>query len=247
MQEVVTSTQRRGGLLAALFPTLTAIDNRPRLRPTTVRLASPPRPIPDCPVAEVSGDQRPVHLSPTAFGRRTPWSRLPNISGASYCGLGVDIMPRSAEGRADRAGRNDHRAQGSRHLRVGLPDSTGNLFVDSRSAYCRLSTVLNRLPGIGFLHHPEGGRPGSSATLQSRSGSGTGGERHIPTRLVAQTLGRRLPVGAANVTVTCSIPGIKQKQLYGDRITQLDFRIAKSCVRETRPTSGSILQRDQKL
>ena len=40
---------------------------------------------------------------------------------------------------------------------------------------------------------------------------------------MAQTLGRPLAGGAANITVNLLNPG----QLYGDRVTQLDFRVAK--------------------
>jgi hypothetical protein len=62
-----------------------------------------------------------------------------------------------------------------------------------------------------------------SATLQSRSGPELLANAVIPSATVAQTLGRPLAGGAANVTVNLLNAG----EMYGDRVTQLDFRVAK--------------------
>jgi hypothetical protein len=62
-----------------------------------------------------------------------------------------------------------------------------------------------------------------SATLQSRSGPELLANSVIPSATVAQTLGRPLAGGAANVTINLLNAG----QMYGDRVTQLDFRVAK--------------------
>ena len=64
---------------------------------------------------------------------------------------------------------------------------------------------------------------GVSATLQSRSGPELASNAVIPTATVAQTLGRPLAGSLPNVTVNL----LNQGQLYGDRVSQLDFRVAK--------------------
>jgi hypothetical protein len=62
-----------------------------------------------------------------------------------------------------------------------------------------------------------------AATLQSRVGPEITANWNVPSATVAQSLGRPLAGGAANVTVNVLNPG----ELFGDRITQLDLRFAK--------------------
>jgi hypothetical protein len=62
-----------------------------------------------------------------------------------------------------------------------------------------------------------------SGTLQSRPGPEILANWVVPSAVVAQTLGRPLAGNAANVTVNLLDPG----QMYADRITQVDFRVAK--------------------
>jgi hypothetical protein len=62
-----------------------------------------------------------------------------------------------------------------------------------------------------------------SGTFQSRPGTQLSANWNVPTATVAQTLGRPLAGGEANVSVNLLNPG----QMYGDRINQLDFRVAK--------------------
>ena len=62
-----------------------------------------------------------------------------------------------------------------------------------------------------------------SGTFQSKPGVQLLANYNVPTAVVAQTLGRPLSGGAANVTLDLLNPG----QRYGDRINQLDFRVTK--------------------
>ena len=76
-----------------------------------------------------------------------------------------------------------------------------------------------------------------SATWQSRPGPEIVANWDVPSASVAQTPRASLSGGAANVTVNVLDPG----QLYGDRVSQIDLRVAKilrfgGCG----PTSGSI-------
>jgi carboxypeptidase family protein len=62
-----------------------------------------------------------------------------------------------------------------------------------------------------------------SATMQSRPGPELVANLTVPSAVVAQTLGRPLSGRRANVIVNVLNPG----ELYGDRITQIDFRVGK--------------------
>ena len=63
-----------------------------------------------------------------------------------------------------------------------------------------------------------------SGTFQSTVGAQLQANWNVPNAIVAQTLGRSLSGGAANVSVDLLNPG----QLYGDRINQFDLRVAKT-------------------
>jgi hypothetical protein len=62
-----------------------------------------------------------------------------------------------------------------------------------------------------------------SSTFQSTPGVQLQANWNVPSAVVAQTLGRPLSGGAANVSIDLLNPG----QMYGDRIHQLDLRVAK--------------------
>ena len=62
-----------------------------------------------------------------------------------------------------------------------------------------------------------------SGTLQSNPGAALAANFTVPNAVVAPSLGRNLAGNAANVTVNLAKPGT----LYGDRINQVDLRIAK--------------------
>jgi hypothetical protein len=63
----------------------------------------------------------------------------------------------------------------------------------------------------------------TSAVFRSAPGSQISANLVVPSTTVAQTLGRPLAGGVANVTVNLLDPG----QLYRDRINLLDLRVAK--------------------
>jgi hypothetical protein len=62
-----------------------------------------------------------------------------------------------------------------------------------------------------------------SATIQSLPGPSLAANLVVPSAVVAQTLGRPLAGGANSVTVNLIAP----QTLFGDRINQVDFRVAK--------------------
>ena len=62
-----------------------------------------------------------------------------------------------------------------------------------------------------------------SGTLQSQPGSEIAANLVVPSAVVAQTLGRPLSGGAANVTINLLNPG----EMYRDRINEFDLRIGR--------------------
>ena len=62
-----------------------------------------------------------------------------------------------------------------------------------------------------------------SGTLQNLPGPTIAANYNLPTAVAAQTLGRPLSGGAANVAVGLIDPGT----VYGDRLNQVDFRVSK--------------------
>ena len=62
-----------------------------------------------------------------------------------------------------------------------------------------------------------------SATFQSKPGIQLAANYNVPSAVVQQTLGRAPAGGVANVTVNLVTPGT----LYGNRVNDLDFRLAK--------------------
>ena len=62
-----------------------------------------------------------------------------------------------------------------------------------------------------------------SATFQSKPGAQLAANYNVPAAIIAQSLGRAPSGGVANVTVNLVTPGT----LYGDRVNELDLRVAK--------------------
>jgi hypothetical protein len=102
------------------------------------------------------------------------------------------------------------------------PGLAGALVTPS-SPYCHVGFgLLTQLRGLASYEVPRAGVQ-LSATLQSKPGQMLAANYAAPNAVVSPSLGRNLSGGAANVTVNLIRPG----SLYGDRINQLDVRVAK--------------------
>jgi hypothetical protein len=89
--------------------------------------------------------------------------------------------------------------------------------------YCHLASgFLTQFRGLGAYQVPKVDVE-VSATFQSKPGAQLAAYEVIPTATIAQSLGRPLAGGVANVTVNLIAPG----SLYGDRVNELDLRISK--------------------
>jgi hypothetical protein len=158
-----------------------------------------------------------TNISSTAFGRTDNFvSIADNYGNSNEYWHGVDINVNA-------------RLQGG--LRVQGGTSTGRRVTDACELLIDNPSRRNCAVTLPFLTDLRGLASYTiprvdvqvSATWQSRPGPEIAANWVVPSAVVAQTLGRPLSGGAANVTVNVLNPG----QMYGDRVSQLDFRVAK--------------------
>jgi Carboxypeptidase regulatory-like domain len=99
-----------------------------------------------------------------------------------------------------------------------------NSAVTTVSPYCHVAYgFLTQLRGLSSYIVPKV-EVQLSATFQSKPGAMLAANYAASNSIVAPSLGRDLSGNAPNVTVNLVAPGT----MYGDRITQLDFRVAKT-------------------
>jgi hypothetical protein len=110
----------------------------------------------------------------------------------------------------------------SANLAVGLPGLTTST-VNTVTPYCHVAYgIKTQLRGLSAYTVPKIDIE-FSAVFQSKPGALLAANYAVPSATIAQTLGRAPSGGVTNVTVNLVRPGT----MYGDRINQLDFRIAK--------------------
>jgi hypothetical protein len=108
----------------------------------------------------------------------------------------------------------------SANIGAGLVGSTVNL----TSPYCHVAYGwLTQLRGLASYNVPKIDTQ-VSAVFQSKPGQLLAANYAVPAAVVAQSLGRPPSGNVPNVTVNLIEPG----SMYGDRINQLDFRVAKN-------------------
>jgi Carboxypeptidase regulatory-like domain len=109
---------------------------------------------------------------------------------------------------------------------VSIPGPTGLGIAQSGAMplqYCHLASgFLTQFRGLGSYLIPKIDVE-LSAAFQSKPGAQLAANYNVPAAVVAQSLGRPPSGGVANVTVNLIEPGT----LYGDRVNQLDLKIAK--------------------
>jgi hypothetical protein len=99
-----------------------------------------------------------------------------------------------------------------------------NSAVTPVSPYCHVASgILTQLRGLSSYTVPRVDVQ-LAATFQSKPGAMLAANYAVPNSVVAPSLGRDLSGNAANVTVNLVAPGT----MYGDRVNQLDFRVAKT-------------------
>jgi hypothetical protein len=111
-------------------------------------------------------------------------------------------------------------ATGTSTFGAGLLSSS----VTPVSPYCRVATgLLPQIRGLSSYVIPKIDVQ-VAATFQSKPGAMLTANYAVPNSDVVPSLGRSLSGNAANVTVNLLAPGT----MYGDRINQLDVRVAKT-------------------
>jgi hypothetical protein len=95
--------------------------------------------------------------------------------------------------------------------------------INATNPYCHVASgFLTQVRGLASYAIPKIDVQ-VSGTLQSNPGALLAANYNVPNAIVAQSLGRNLAGGAANVSVNLIEPG----SLYGDRVNQVNLRVAK--------------------
>jgi len=108
-------------------------------------------------------------------------------------------------------------------LSVGIGAGLVGSNVSTTSPYCHVGYgILTQFRGLGTYTIPKVDVQ-VSGVFQSKPGAMLSANYAVPAAVVAQSLGR-LPSGnVTNVTINLVEPG----SMYGDRLNQLDLRLAK--------------------
>jgi len=102
-------------------------------------------------------------------------------------------------------------------IRAALPEAA------AVNPFCHVAAgFLTQFRGLGSYTVPKLDLR-VSATFQSKPGAQLAANYVAANGVVSPSLGRSLSGGNPNVTVNVIVPGA----LYGDRVNQLDFRVAK--------------------
>jgi Carboxypeptidase regulatory-like domain len=108
-------------------------------------------------------------------------------------------------------------------LNAGIGAGLGGSTVSPTSPYCHVAYgVLTQLRGLAAYTIPKIDVQ-VSGVVQSKPGALLSANYAVPSAIVAQSLGRAPSGNVTNVTVNLLEPGTR----YGDRLNQLDFRVAK--------------------
>src|SRR5207249_1529857 len=120
-------------------------------------------------------------------------------------------------------------------LSVGIGAGLVGSNVSATSPYCHVAYgVLTQLRGLGSYTVPKLDVK-VSGVFHSTPGALLSANYAVPASVIAQSLGRAPSGNVTNVTINLVAPG----SMYGDRLNQLDFRVAKILrFNRTRTTVG---------
>jgi hypothetical protein len=174
-------------------------------------------------------------VNPNKFGQTNRLSTYSNNYGnitQMYNGVDVNVVARIRSGFQAQGGfSTGKRVTDYCEVRAVLPEMTGGFSTGSEvpafspvNPYCHVDpgittrytgTATYTVPRIDVL---------VSGVLTSSPGVPVAANWTVPSAVVAQTLGRPLSGGAANVTINLLSPG----QVYSDRVNELDMRVGKN-------------------
>lgn len=182
-----------------------------------------------------------VNINPAALGRFannyvTFASDYGNQS-AYWHGVDVNVNARVRNGLVLQGGTSTGRGvRDSCEITAALPETLLVAGVWQQSASCKVTeTWQTQVRGLAAYTIPKAdvqlsvsfqfkpGTLGVGGNDSATNGQSLAANYNVPTAVAAQTLGRPLSGGAANQTVNVLVPG----QMYGDRVNQVDLRLAK--------------------
>ena len=173
-------------------------------------------------------------ITPTLFGQVNQLTTLASKFGNEYqyfSGVDITLSVRTRSGLTFQGGTSTgQNVADACEARKNLPELTqgigGGLVgstVSSTSPYCHVAYgVLTQGRGLASYTIPRLDIQ-VSGVFQSKPGALLAANYAVPAAVIAQSLGRAPAGNVTSVTVNLVEPG----KLYGDRINQLDFRVAK--------------------
>jgi hypothetical protein len=175
-------------------------------------------------------------VNPTLFGRVNNYVTYAGDYGNQYHhwdGVDVTMSARPSNGLTFQGGIDvGQTVSDDCAVRAQLPELAvvtssatppGAVAVTPSNPYCHVASgFLTQVRGVGSYVVPKIDVQ-VSGTFQSNPGQSLAANYSVSSAVAAQTLGRPLAGSVPNVTVNLVQPG----SLYGDRINQVDFRVAK--------------------
>ena len=173
-------------------------------------------------------------INPTLFGQISNFVTDSGTYGRWYQyfnGVDVTVNVRTQGGFTFQGGTSTgQNVADACEVRANLPELSATIgaglvgsALSPSSPYCHVAYgVLTQLRGLAAYTIPRIDLQVSSV-FQSKPGTLLAANYAVPSAVVAQSLGRAPAGNVTNVTVNLVAPGT----LYGDRVNQLDFRVAK--------------------
>ena len=149
----------------------------------------------------------------------------------SFDGIDVTVSARTRNGFTFQGGTSTGRTRANncevrenlRELSAGLGAGLAGSNVSPTSPYCDVNYgVLTQFRGLATYTVPKVDVQ-VSGVMQSKAGPILSANYSVPSTEIAQTLGRAPAGGAANISINILRPG----EMYGNRVNQLDVRLAK--------------------
>jgi hypothetical protein len=166
-------------------------------------------------------------ITPTLFGQvnnLTTWGSNFGEEYSRYNGVLMNVSARTRNGITFQGGINSGKTVTDVcDVRAHLPELVSGTNVSQVSPYCHTdSGFVTRYTGLGSYTVPKVDVL-VSGTFRSDQGATLAANYSVTSATAAQTLGRPLAGTTPNVTVNLIAPGV----LYGDRVNEIDLRIAK--------------------
>jgi hypothetical protein len=166
-------------------------------------------------------------ITPSLFGQinnLTTWGSDFGEEYSRYNGVLINLTARTRGGLTFQGGLNSGKTVTDVcDVRARLPELVSLTNVSQVSPYCHAdSGYVTRFTGLGSYTIPKVDVL-VSGTFRSDQGAVIAANYTVTSAVAAQSLGRPLAGATPNISVNLIAPG----EIYGDRVNEIDFRIAK--------------------